>query len=74
MRVQYIIAIFLLYTAVGIFIERHTQPDDPLDLSLVLLWPFAFIFVVEFIVINLLYSIKDKAVVWIRKIRMKSYD
>ena len=74
MRVQYIIAMFLLYMAVGIFIERHTQPNDPLDLSLVLLWPFAFIFVVEFIVINLLYSIKDKVVERVRKIREKLHD
>lgn len=74
MRLQYIIAIFLLYMAVGIFIERHTQPNDPLDLSLVLLWPFAFIFVVEFLVINLLYSIKDKVVEWFRKVMEKLHD
>lgn len=74
MSVPYIIAIFLLYMIVGIFIDRYTQPDDPLDLSLVLLWPFAFVFTVGFLVINLLYSIKDKVVGWIRKIREKSHD
>ena len=74
MRVQYIVAMFLLYIMTGIFIDRYTQPNDPLDLSLVLLWPFAFIFVVEFIVINLLYSIKDKIVERVRKIREKLHD
>lgn len=74
MRVQYIVAIFLLYMIIGMFIDRYTQPDDPLDLSLVLLWPFAFIFTVGFIVINSLYSVKDKVVVWLRKIREKLHD
>ena len=74
MRLQYIIAIFLLYMAFGIFIERHTQPNDPPDLSLILLWPFAFIFTVGFIVINSLYSVKDKVVERVRKIRKDSHD
>ena len=74
MRVQYIIAMFLLYIIVGIFIDRYTQPNDPLDLSLVLLWPFAFIFIVGFVVISSLYSVKDKIVWWIRKIREDSHD
>lgn len=74
MRVQYIVAIFLLYMIIGIFIDRYTQPDDPLDLSLVLLWPFVFIFIVGFVVINSLYSIKDKVVGWLRKIREKLHD
>ena len=73
MRVQYIIAMFLLYIIVGIFIDRYTQPNDPLDLSLVLLWPFAFIFIVGFVVISSLYSVKDKIVWWIRKIREDSH-
>lgn len=74
MKVPYIITMFLLYIIVGIFIDRYTQPDDPLDLSLVLLWHFAFVFTVGFLVINLLYSIKDKVVGWVRKIREKSHD
>lgn len=74
MKVQYIIAIFLLYMIVGMFIDRYTQPNDPLDLSLVLLWPFAFIFAVGFIVINSLYSVKDKVVERVRKIRKDSHD
>ena len=74
MKVPYIIAIFLLYMIIGIFIDSYTQPNDPPDLSLVLLWPFMFIFVVEFIVINLLYSIKDEVVGLLRKIRVKLHD
>lgn len=74
MKVPCIILIFLLYMIVGMFIDRYTQPDDPLDLSLVLLWPFAFIFVIGFVVINSLYSVKDKVVVWLRKIREKLHD
>ena len=74
MRVQYVIVIILLYMMIGIFIDRYTQPDDPLDLSLVLLWPFAFIFAIGFVVINSLYFVKDKVVGWIRKIREKSHD
>ena len=74
MKVPYIITMFILYIIVGIFIDRYTQPDDPLDLSLVLLWPFAFILIVGFGVINSLYSVKDKVVGWIRKIREKSHD
>lgn len=74
MKVQYIIAIFLLYMIVGMFIDRYTQPNDPLDLSLVLLWPFAFIFTVGFIVINSLYSVKDNVVERVRKIRKDSHD
>ena len=74
MSIPYIITMFLLYMIVGIFIDRYTKPDDPMDLSLVLLWPFAFIFIVGFVVINSLYSVKDKIVWWIRKIREKSHD
>lgn len=74
MKVPCIISIFLLYMIIGMFIDRYTQPDDPLDLSLVLLWPFAFIFVIGFVVINSLYSVKDKVVVWLRKIREKLHD
>lgn len=74
MKVPYIITMFLLYIIVGIFIDRYTQLNDPLDLSLVLLWPFAFIFVVGFVVISSLYSVKDKVVELVRKIREKSHD
>lgn len=74
MKVQYIIATFLLYMIIGIFIDSYTQPNDPLDLSLVLLWPFAFIFTVGFIVINSLYSVKDNVVERVRKIRKDSHD
>lgn len=74
MKVPYIITMFLLYIIVGISIDRYTQLNDPLDLSLVLLWPFAFIFVVGFVVISSLYSVKDKVVELVRKIREKSHD
>ena len=74
MKVPYIITMFLLYIIVGIFIDRYTQLNDPLDLSLVLLWPFAFIFVVGFVVISSLYSVKDKVVELVRKIREDSHD
>ena len=74
MKVRYIIAIFLLYMIIGIFIDNYTQPNDPPDLSLILLWPFAFIFIVGFIVINSLYSVKDKIVERFRKIRENSHD
>ena len=74
MRVQYVIVMILLYMIIGIFIDRYTQPVDSLDLSLVLLWPFAFILIVGFVVINSLCSVKDKVVGLLRKIRMKSYD
>lgn len=74
MKVSYVIAMFILYMIVGIFIDRYTQPDNPMDLSLVLLWPFAFILIVGFVVINSLYSVKDKVVGWTQKIREKSHD
>ena len=74
MRVRYVIIMFLLYMIVGIFIDRYTQPNDPLDLSLVLLWAFSFIFIVGFVVINSLYSVKDKVVEQVRKIREKLHD
>ena len=74
MKVPCIIAIFLLYMIIGIFIDSYTQPNDPPDLSLILLWPFAFIFIVGFIVINSSYSVKDKVVERVRKIRKDSHD
>ena len=74
MKVQYTIAIFLLYMIIGIFIDSYTQPNDPPDLSLILLWPFSFIFIVGFTVINSLYSVKDKVVERFRKIRKDSHD
>ena len=74
MKVQYTIAIFLLYMIIGIFIDSYTQPNDPPDLSLILLWPFSFIFIVGFTVIKSLYSVKDKVVERFRKIRKDSHD